>query len=71
MAHIHDRMPVILARLEEGPWLDADAPVEAALTPLDAFPADLMIAEPIGTGVGNVRNNSPELLAPTGPALAI
>ena len=63
MAEIHNRMPVILeprqftARLE-----DADRDV------LWACADELLGAHPVDKAVGNVRNNSPELIEPTAVA---
>jgi putative SOS response-associated peptidase YedK len=62
---IHDRMPVILHRQDYERWL---APAEPSQLPIDLlrpFPAEEMKAWKVGSAVGNVRNNSPELLAPT------
>jgi putative SOS response-associated peptidase YedK len=62
---IHDRMPVILHRQDYERWL---APTEPSQLPIDLlrpFPAEEMKAWKVGSAVGNVRNNSPELLAPT------
>lgn len=62
---IHDRMPVILHRQDYERWL---APAEPSQLPIDLlrpFPAEEMKAWKVGSAVGNVRNNSPELFVPT------
>jgi putative SOS response-associated peptidase YedK len=62
---IHDRMPVIVHRRDYEKWL---APAEPSQLPIDLlrpFPAEEMKAWKVGPAVGNVRNNSPELLVPT------
>jgi putative SOS response-associated peptidase YedK len=64
MAEIHNRMPVMLAPEQIDPWLDPDAEVEALLAQLGPYPADLLRAYPVGTAVGNVRNESPALIEP-------
>jgi putative SOS response-associated peptidase YedK len=61
---IHDRMPVILHRLDYERWL---APAEPSQLPIDLlkpFPAEGMKTWKVGSAVGNVRNNNPELLIP-------
>ncbi len=63
---IHDRMPVILHRRDYERWL---APAEPSQLPVDLlrpFPAAEMKAWKVGSAVGNVKNNNPELLVPTG-----
>ena len=61
--HIHDRMPVIVARDRWRVWL-ADTPmgeIEAMLEPFDARVTD---AYPVSKKVGNVRNDDATLLDP-------
>lgn len=63
MAEIHNRMPVILERENETEWLDrGNTDVPTLLKLLRPYDADRMRAYPVSTAVGNVRNNSPELL---------
>jgi putative SOS response-associated peptidase YedK len=65
MEPLHNRMPVILQRPDYQRWL---APAEPSQLPIDLlkpFPAEQMKAWKVGSAVGNVRNNSPELLIPT------
>jgi putative SOS response-associated peptidase YedK len=53
-------MPVIIAPKDYQRWLDpSTAPPLDLLNP---YPATLMRAWPVGSGVGNVRNNAPNLL---------
>jgi putative SOS response-associated peptidase YedK len=61
-APIHNRMPVILPRDRWRLWLGEDAPSVLGL--LRPYPAELMRAYPVGPQVGNVRNNSADLLEP-------
>jgi putative SOS response-associated peptidase YedK len=63
MGPIHDRMPVILQRDEEEHWLDPDAKPEALQLLLDPFEHELELYE-VDRAVGNVRNNTPELVNP-------
>ena len=64
MRPLHDRMPVILTPEDYGVWLDgATAPdqVQALVRPCAEA---LLATRPVSKAVGNVRNNSPELIAP-------
>lgn len=65
MEPLHNRMPVILQKQDYERWL---APVDPSRLPVDLlrpFPAEQMKAWKVVSAVGNVRNNSPELLVPT------
>jgi putative SOS response-associated peptidase YedK len=62
---IHNRMPVILKPAAWPAWLGeepADPPRLSAL--LAPYPAEELIAWPVGARVGNVRNNDPGLIGP-------
>jgi putative SOS response-associated peptidase YedK len=65
VGRIHDRMPVILPPAAYGLWLDPNthdvAPLQALLRP---YPADDMVAFPIGTRVNNPANDTPDIIAP-------
>jgi putative SOS response-associated peptidase YedK len=66
MEPIHNRMPVILPRQAYDRWLSTDANEDERL-PLDLlrpFPAELMTATRVSDAVGNVRNDTPQLLEP-------
>jgi putative SOS response-associated peptidase YedK len=63
LAEIHDRMPLTVSRALLDPWLDGglrDADQVRSL--LDLGEAPDWAARPVGQGVGNVRNNGPELI---------
>ena len=65
VAPIHDRMPVILARDDEGRWTDAGVTDPATVLPcLRPLPADLMEAHPVSTLVSSPGNEGPRLLEP-------
>src|SRR5690625_4077437 len=66
LAGIHDRMPLLLPESRWDAWLDPDAPVDTALL---ANPPELppIALREVSTLVNNVRNNSPELIAPALP----
>ncbi|WP_059046649.1 SOS response-associated peptidase [Paenibacillus rubinfantis] len=63
MAEIHTRMPAILRPEHEAEWLARDnADAQALLKLLQPYESAKMRAYPVSTAVGNVRNNSKELL---------
>jgi putative SOS response-associated peptidase YedK len=62
---VHDRMPVILDPDAFAPWLDPAVRDPAALgLLLRPYPADAMMASPVGSWVNNPRNEGPACLAP-------
>ena len=61
---IHDRMPVILAPRDYERWLEPGEPTHLPIDLLRPYPAEEMKAWKVGSAVGNVRNNAPELIAP-------
>lgn len=64
---IHNRMPVILPKDLEQFWLDRDVQNVAALeSALNPYPSELMHTFPVSTLVNSVRNNTPEVMQPTG-----
>ena len=62
LGHIHDRMPLMVARDRWAEWLDPTRPGDTGLL-VPAAPGSLE-AYPVATLVNNVRNNGPELLEP-------
>jgi putative SOS response-associated peptidase YedK len=58
MAHIHDRMPLIVPREEYGLWL-AGKEVEAL---------DKLVSFPVSLAVNNAANDSADLIRPVEPA---
>ncbi|MPZ67720.1 MAG: hypothetical protein GEU83_20275 [Pseudonocardiaceae bacterium] len=66
MAGIHDRMPLVLPEDRWDAWLDPERTDPTALL----MPDEELLAElelrPVGRAVGNVRNNSPELVTRVG-----
>jgi putative SOS response-associated peptidase YedK len=63
LADVHDRMPLLLAPERWADWLDGGDSAAHLLAP----PSDRMLAgieiRPVGRGVGDVRNDGPELVA--------
>lgn len=59
VAVAHDRMPVILAANDVGPWLHGGS--EALLHPA---PSDWIVATPVSPRVNSVKNDDPECLEP-------
>ncbi len=62
VAPVHDRMPVILPTGAENAWLDPLTSKEHALSLLEPYPAELMVALPASTRVNSVRNDDSGLL---------
>ncbi|MCC3265224.1 SOS response-associated peptidase [Arthrobacter gengyunqii] len=74
LGELHDRLPVPLNREDMAAWLDPAAPDAAALvrrvvTGAHGEAAHWTLSE-VGSAVGNVRNDGPELLAAPAPEAA-
>ena len=62
---VHERMPVILPATAWSAWLgETKAAEEALLALLRPYADALMRLYPVGPAVGNVKNDSPDLLDP-------
>ena len=63
---LHDRMPVILRREAEGPWLDPalDGATGKLLALLAPVRAEELRTHPVSRRVNSVANDDPSLLAP-------
>jgi putative SOS response-associated peptidase YedK len=61
---MHDRMPVIIPEKDYDRWLKAD-PDRPPIDMLRPFDAEKMTAWKVNKAVGNVKNDSPELIEPT------
>lgn len=64
MAELHHRMPAILGREDLEAWLDPAAAAEDLQALLRPCPDGWLEAHEVGAAVGNVRNDSPELILP-------
>ncbi|HUO13452.1 MAG TPA: SOS response-associated peptidase [Verrucomicrobiae bacterium] len=64
MEPIHNRMPVILAPRDYQRWLEPGEPAHLPVDLLRPYPAEEMKAWKVSSAAGNVRNNTPELIAP-------
>ncbi|MEM9719859.1 MAG: SOS response-associated peptidase [Bacteroidota bacterium] len=64
VAPIHNRMPVILNKEAALNWLTPSAEAFDLLNLLRPYPMEEMEAYPVSKAVGNVRNDSEELIAP-------
>ncbi|MNR18138.1 putative SOS response-associated peptidase YedK [compost metagenome] len=65
MKEIHDRMPVILPRDQEAAWLNRETKDINQLRPLlQPYPTQLMMAYPVSSRVGNVRNDDEQCIEP-------
>ncbi|MGW4466628.1 SOS response-associated peptidase [Micromonospora sp. NPDC004704] len=63
LADVHDRMPLLLAPERWDDWLDGGDSAERLLAPPSAQMLAGIEIRPVGRGVGDVRNDGPELVA--------
>ena len=64
LTEIHDRMPFVLPRDRWDAWLDpTQQDPQSLLEPTPRGLVDALELRPVGTDVGNVRNNGPELVS--------
>jgi len=61
---VHDRMPVILAPENYGPWLSRETPAELVHQILISPAEDTLTMFPVSKIVGNVKNDTEECLVP-------
>lgn len=61
---VHDRMPVILKKENEGDWLNKDTPLEKVLTFLTPYMGDDLVAYPVSDRVNKADNDGKELIHP-------
>ncbi|MGB0346179.1 MAG: SOS response-associated peptidase [Balneolaceae bacterium] len=64
MEPIHDRMPAFLHPSEFNDWLNPDQPEDLLLDMLQPYADDAISEHIVSKAVGNVRNNSSELVEP-------
>jgi putative SOS response-associated peptidase YedK len=64
LAHIHDRMPLIVAPCEFGAWLARDTSTERARELCDPAPEALLAAWPIGLAVNTPTNDDQSVAEP-------
>jgi len=62
MQDIHNRMPAILTKDQEALWLSDDVSPEALVDMIQPYPSEDMKAYLVSPKVGNVRNNSADLI---------
>jgi putative SOS response-associated peptidase YedK len=65
---LHDRMPCIIPEKDYDRWLKPGDPDRPPIDLLRAFDADKMTAWKVDKAVGNVKNDSPDLIEPTSTA---
>jgi len=66
-SEIHDRMPVILTKENEGKWLNLNSSEEELLSMLAPFPDDQMTKYAVSPMVNHVVNDSPFVIRKTLP----
>src|SRR6266567_2378814 len=64
IAHIHDRMPVIVAPEAFDFWLDPNVDAEMASAVIQPAPDALLESYEVSTAVNRTANDTPDLLAP-------
>ena len=64
MESIHNRMPVILHPKDYERWMAPSDPAQLPVDLLRPYEADGMKVWKVGSDVGNVRNNNPDLVEP-------
>lgn len=70
LGHIHERMPLFVPRSRWNDWLDPGLTnPEAIRTLIGEIGTPPIAPRAVGRAVGNVRNNSPELILPLDPTL--
>jgi putative SOS response-associated peptidase YedK len=62
VAHIHNRMPVMLQEADEADWLNQQLPLEEAQALLNPYPAGLLTAYKVSTKVNSPAYNAPDLV---------
>jgi putative SOS response-associated peptidase YedK len=67
VAPLHNRMPVIIERKDYARWLGGGNPAQPPLDLLRPFPAEQMIAWKVDKAVGNVRNDTAQMLEQPDP----
>jgi len=68
---LHDRMPVVLSREEEGIWMDPESKPEELISLLNPYPGDRVEMYKVSKELNKPSNNFPELLEPQGEFKAI
>jgi putative SOS response-associated peptidase YedK len=71
LARIHDRMPAILLPEQEAAWLDTTLRPVDCLAMLAPYPDDALVAVPVSSRVGNVRENDAGLIEAIGDQLSV
>ncbi|WP_328462078.1 SOS response-associated peptidase [Actinoplanes sp. NBC_00393] len=64
LTRVHDRMPLILPADRWADWLAGGGEPEELLRPLSERDLEAIEVRPVGSDVGNVRNNGPALVEP-------
>ncbi|MCK9293481.1 MAG: SOS response-associated peptidase [Desulfobulbaceae bacterium] len=63
VGRIHDRMPAIIEQAQYEQWLDPKSDRARLPALLKPFPDSKILAYPVGNGVNNPKNDSPDCLA--------
>lgn len=68
VAHVHDRMPVVVAREHRDAWLHAATPADDLLALLRSAPDGTLRMHPVSTAVNRPAFDGPALIEPEAPA---
>ncbi|MFD6950761.1 hypothetical protein A6A08_11450 [Nocardiopsis sp. TSRI0078] len=64
LAHIHERMPVVVPPEDWAAWLDPETGADDLAHLLEDTPADRFGVDEVSTDVNSIKNNRPDLLEP-------
>ncbi|PDP88313.1 DUF159 family protein [Glycomyces fuscus] len=64
LAHIHERMPVVVPPEDWAAWLDPETGADELAHLLQDTPADRFDVDEVSTDVNSIKNNRPDLLEP-------
>ena len=68
LAHIHERMPVVLPTEDWAAWLDPGTGPDELAHLMNDTPVDRFAVDEVSTDVNSIKNNRPDLLEPrSGP----
>ncbi|MEU3019625.1 SOS response-associated peptidase [Nocardiopsis sp. NPDC007018] len=65
LAHIHERMPVVVPREDWAAWLDPSSGPDRLERVLHETPVERFAVDEVSTEVNSIKNNGPDLLEPT------
>ncbi len=64
LAHIHERMPVVVPAEDWAAWLDPSTELDELSRLMDDTPVSRLAVDAVSTDVNSIKNNRPDLLEP-------